>query len=64
MECKSCKFRVVSKSESMMGISNLPVRTCYLAILFMTFTKKKGVSAMELQHQFKHNRYDIIQFGR
>ena len=39
--------------------SNLPVRTWYLAMLFMTFTKK-GISAKELQRQLNHNRYDTI----
>lgn len=58
-ECKSCKFRTGLKSGSMMANSNLPVRTWYLAMLFMTFTKK-GISAKELQRQLNHNRYDTI----
>ena len=58
-ECKSCKFRTGLKSGSMMENSNLPVRTWYLAMLFMTFTKK-GISAKELQRQLNHNRYDTI----
>jgi hypothetical protein len=43
----------------MMENSNLPIRTWYLAMLFMTFTKK-GISAKELQRQLNHNRYDTI----
>jgi transposase-like protein len=58
-QCKSCNFRTGLKSGSMMENSNLPVRTWYLAMLFMTFTKK-GISAKELQRQLNHNRYDTI----
>ena len=58
-ECKSCKFCTGLKSGSMMENSNLPVRTWYLAMLFMNFTKK-GISAKELQRQLNHNRYDTI----
>jgi len=58
-ECKSCKFRTGLRSGSMMESSNLPVRTWYLAMLFMTFTKK-GISAKELQRQLKHKRYDTV----
>jgi len=43
-ECKSCKFRTGLKSGSMMENSNLPIRICYLAIFFMTFTKKMHLS--------------------
>jgi hypothetical protein len=39
--------------------SNLPVRTWYLAMIFMTFSKK-GISAKELQRQLKHKRYDTV----
>ena len=39
-ECKSCKFRTGLESGSMMENSNLPVRTWYVAILFMSFKKK------------------------
>jgi hypothetical protein len=44
--CKSCHFRTILRSGSMMKNANLPVRTWYLAIIFMTFTKK-GISAKE-----------------
>jgi len=58
-QCKSCKFRTTLRSGSMMANSNLPVRTWYLAMLFMSFSKK-GISAKELQRQLNHNRYDTV----
>jgi len=58
-ECKACKFRTTLKSGSMMEGSKLPVRTWYLAMLFMTFTKK-GISAKELQRQLRHKRYNTV----
>jgi len=58
-ECKSCQFRTTLKRGSMMEGSKLPVRTWYLAMLFMTFSKK-GVSAKELQRQLRHRRYNTI----
>ena len=39
--------------------SNLPFQVWYLAILFMTATKK-GVSACELQRQLGYNRYMTV----
>lgn len=40
--------------------SELPVRTWYIAMAFMTYSKK-GVSAVELQRQSGHERYDTVQ---
>jgi len=42
-----------------MESSKLPVRLWYLAMMFMTFTKK-GISEKELQRQLKHKRYNAI----
>lgn len=39
--------------------SNLPLRTWYLAMAFMTYSKK-GISATELQRQLGHSRYNTI----
>lgn len=39
--------------------SNLPFRTWYLAMAFMSFTKK-GISAHELQRQIGHSRYATV----
>ena len=43
----------------MMENSNLPIRTWYLAMVFMSYTKK-GLSAKELQRQLGHKRYDTV----
>lgn len=58
-QCTSCKFRTTLRSGTMMENSNLPLYKWYLAIFFMTFTKK-GVSACELQRQIGHSRYDTV----
>jgi len=58
-QCSSCKFRTTLRSGTIMEGSNLPVRKWYLAMIFMTFSKK-GISAKELQHQLGHNRYTTI----
>jgi hypothetical protein len=58
-QCSSCKFRTTLRSGSMMEASKLPLRTWYLAIFFMTYTKK-GMSACELQRQLQHSRYDTV----
>src|SRR5690606_41838451 len=49
-QCSECGFRTTLRSGSMMENSNLPVRTWYLAMAFMSFTKK-GISAHELKRQ-------------
>ena len=43
----------------MMEASKLPIRKWYLAMAFMTFTKK-GLSAMEMKRQINHKRYDTV----
>ena len=58
-ECKSCHFRTTLRSGTVMENSNLPFRTWYLAILFMTATKK-GMSACEMRRQLDHKRYATI----
>lgn len=58
-ECKHCHFRTTLRSGSMMENSNLPIRTWYLAMAFMSYTKK-GLSAKELQRQLGHKRYDTV----
>ena len=42
-----------------MQASTLPIRTWYLAMAFMRFSKK-GISASEQQRQLDHSRYDTI----
>jgi len=49
-ECRVCHFRTALRSGTVMEHSNLSFRVWYLAILFMTATKK-GISACEMQRQ-------------
>jgi len=58
-QCAECSFRTSLRSGTMMENSNLPIRTWYLAMAFMSFTKK-GISATELQRQLEHSRYQTI----
>ena len=58
-QCSECSFRTSLRSGTMMENSNLPIRTWYLAMAFMSFTKK-GISATELQRQLDHSRYQTI----
>ena len=58
-QCISCSFRTTLRSGTVMENSNLPVRTWYLTMAFMTFSKK-GISASELQRQLNHKRYDTV----
>jgi len=60
-QCKSCGFRTTLRSGTIMQYSNLPVKTCYLAFIFMSFTKK-GISACELQRQLGYKKYDTIWY--
>lgn len=58
-QCSTCEFRTTLRSGSMMEGAKLPLRKWYLAMAFMTFSKK-GISALELQKQLNHNRYESI----
>ncbi len=58
-QCADCNFRTSLRSGTVMENSNLPIRTWYLAMAFMTFTKK-GISAVELQRQLGHTRYNTV----
>jgi len=58
-QCAECNFRTTLKSGTMFENSNLPLRSWYLAMAFMSFSKK-GISARELQRQLNHNRYGTI----
>lgn len=58
-QCSSCNFRTTLRSGTMMQGSKLPFRKWYLAIAFMTLTKK-GISANELKNKLKHSRYESI----
>jgi hypothetical protein len=58
-QCKECRFRTSLKSGTYMENSKLPVRTWFLAMVFMTYSKK-GISGRELQRQLEHSRYETI----
>ena len=60
-QCSECNFRTTLRSGTMMENSNLPFRKWYLAMAFMSFSKK-GLSAKELQRQLGHSRYESIWF--
>mgnify|MGYP003324516904 CR=1 FL=1 len=57
--CSDWGFRTTLRIGTMMENSNLPIRTWYLAMAFMTYSKK-GISAAELQLQLNHSRYTTI----
>tara|TARA_Y100001935_G_C17200454_1_gene454781 strand:- start:6 stop:929 length:924 start_codon:yes stop_codon:yes gene_type:complete len=58
-QCSECNFRTTLRSGTMMENSNLPFRKWYLAMAFMSYSKK-GISAKELQRQLDHSRYESI----
>jgi len=60
-QCSECNFRTTLRSGTMMEHSNLPFRKWYLAMAFMSFSKK-GLSASELQRQLGHSRYESIWY--
>ena len=57
--CSHCGFRTSLKSNTIMQDSKLPVRYWYHALHLMTATKK-GYSALEIQRQLGHKRYEPI----
>ena len=58
-ECKHCKFRTTMRSGTVMEASKLPFRYWLAAMAFLT-TTKKSISALELQRQLGHKRYEPI----
>ena len=58
-ECKKCKFRTTLRSGTVMENSNMPFKKWYIAMMFMSATKK-GFSAAEVQRQMKHKRYEPV----
>jgi hypothetical protein len=58
-QCASCRFRTTLRSGTMMEHAKLPIRKWYLAMAFMSFSKK-GISASELQRQLDHKRYESV----
>ena len=58
-QCSECRFRTGLRSGTMMENYKLPIRKWYLAMAFMSFSKK-GISATELQRQLGHSRYETV----
>lgn len=58
-QCKQCKFRTTLRSGTVMEGSNLPFRYWLTAMAFLTSTKK-SVSALEMQKELGHKRYEPI----
>ena len=57
--CKKCHFRTTLRSGTVMENSKLPFRYWFFAIHLLT-TSKKPFSALEVQRQLKHKRYQPI----
>lgn len=58
-ECTNCHFRMSLRSGSVMQNSKLPFLYWYIAMHLMSATKK-GFSALEMQRQTAHKRYEPI----
>jgi hypothetical protein len=58
-DCKQCHYRNSLRSGTVMESSNLPFHYWLYAMFLMTMTKK-GISALELQRQLGHKRYEPI----
>lgn len=58
-ECKSCRFRTTLRSGTVMEGSKLPYRYWLTAMALLTSTKK-SFSALEVQRQLGHKRYEPI----
>lgn len=58
-DCKQCGTRTTLKSGTVMEASKLPFQYWIYAIYLVTMTKK-GISALELQRQLGHKRYEPV----
>jgi hypothetical protein len=58
-ECKRCSYRTTIKSGTVMHNSKLSFQYWFMAMVFITSTKK-SFSAKEVQRQIGHNRYQPI----
>lgn len=60
-QCKICKSRTNLKAGTIYQDSNLPLKIWYEVQYLMTSTKK-GFSALEIQRQVDHKRYEPIWY--
>lgn len=58
-ECKNCGFRTTLRSGTVMEASNMPYQSWMIAIGLISATKK-SFSALEIQRQLGHKRYEPI----
>lgn len=58
-QCQACRYRTSLRKGTVMEGSKLPFHTWFKAMHLMTATKK-GISALEMQRQLKHKRYEPI----
>lgn len=58
-ECKTCRFRTTLRSGTVMQSSKLPFQYWFIAMHLLTSTKK-SFSALEVQRQIGHKRYEPI----
>jgi len=58
-ECKKCSHRTTLKSGTVMQSSKLPFQYWFIAMHFITSTKK-SFSSKEIQRQIGHKRYEPI----
>jgi Zn finger protein HypA/HybF involved in hydrogenase expression len=58
-ECKKCRFRTTLRSGTLLESSKIPFRHWMIALALATATKK-SFSALEVQRQLGHKRYEPI----
>ena len=58
-QCANCRFRSTLRSGTIMESAKLSFHKWYLCMAFMSSTKK-GISALEMQRQLGHRRYETI----
>jgi hypothetical protein len=58
-ECKNCGFRTTLRSGTVMEASKMPYQSWMIAIALISATKK-SFSALEIQRQLGHKRYEPI----
>lgn len=58
-ECSDCHFQTTLRSGTLLEASKLTYQYWIYAIYLMTMTKK-SISALEMQRQLDHKRYDPI----
>jgi len=60
-QCKICRSRKTVKSGTLFQDTNLPLLLCFEVLYLMT-SSKKGYSALEIQKQVEHSRYEPIWY--